>query len=521
MPDRQSAPPSQRTQVLLLGVLGAIQVADPLVATLTLVKASDELNLTASLQSLAAGASTFALAATVIPGGVLADRLGRRTVLAFSVLLAALGQLTSAFGPSPSVFLLGRIITGVALGTTFAAAYGMLKNVTSEADRGPALAMFSVANTVVPLVILVSAGPVAAVNWRWAYLILPVVSVLVFPLTLRLLPAVPRRGSGRVDYLGMILVAAGVAGLLLGISSAGSGVQSPSFWLPILVGVAALAGFGYHGSTAPNPVFPPRILAHPAFLAAVLLGIVFNFASGGSSQMSANFWQYVVHLPTAVIGIASAPIAVVSVVAAIIAGRLVKAGRSAGVIALIGCALTVLGLVSLGFMTPTSTYLAFVPMMVLSGLGVASVALVQGNLFLSLAPARFFGPVTSSKTAVGQFGYSLGLSGTTVLVSLFTLNGVERASGGAISGEGSWDSITSFLATGATTDPTLARIGQPAVSAIYAQAFSWTALISAALVAALAVLIAWSLRRPAAKTPVEEFLGLSDRPLEPATEEHR
>lgn len=511
--------PSQRTQILLLGVLGAIQVADPLVTTLTLVKASDELNLTASLQSLAAGVSTFALAATVIPGGVLADRLGRRGVLAFSVLLSALGQLISAFGPDATIFLLGRIVTGIALGTTFAASYGMIKNVSPQENRGPALAAFAVANTVFPLAVVVLTGPIAAANWRWAYLILPVVSVLVFPLALQLLPAVPKLASGPVDFVGMVLVAIGVAGLLFGISSAGGGIQSPSFWLPILIGLAALAGFGYHGSRAANPVFPPKILAHPAFLAAVLLGVVFNFASGASSQMSANFWQYIVHLPTAVIGVASMPTAAVSVIAAVIAGRLVKAGVPAGRIALVGSLVTVAGLVSLGFMTESSTYLAFVPMMVFSGLGVASVALVQGNLFLSLAPARFFGPVTSSKTAVGQFGYSLGLTGTTVLVSTFTLNGVQQASGGAIFGESSWDSITSYLATGITTDPALAKLGHASVSGIYAQAFSWTALISAAFVAVLAGLIAWSLRRPAAKTSVEEFLGLADAPSEPAAKE--
>jgi hypothetical protein len=92
---------------------------------------------------------------------------------------------------------------------------------------------------------------------------------------------------------------------------------------------------------------------------------------------------------------------------------------------------------------------------------------------------------------------------------------VQQASGGAISGESSWDAITSYLATGVTTDPALAKMGQASVSGIYAQAFSWTSLISAAFVAVLAGLIAWSLRRPAAKTSLDEFLGLTEAPPEP------
>ncbi|MEG2778288.1 MAG: MFS transporter, partial [Aurantimicrobium sp.] len=77
----------RRAAVILLGLLGAIQVADPLISSLALVKASDELNFSASTQSLAAGISTLALAATAIPGGMLADRYGRRLLLALSVLV--------------------------------------------------------------------------------------------------------------------------------------------------------------------------------------------------------------------------------------------------------------------------------------------------------------------------------------------------------------------------------------------------------------------------------------------------
>jgi len=331
---------------------------------------------------------------------------------------------------------------------------------------------------------------------------------------------VPKVNSGGVDYVGMALVAAGVACLLSGLSSAGAGLNSPSFWLPIGLGLAALAGFAYYGSRTSHPLFPPRIFTHPAFLAAVLMGVIFNFASGATSQMSANFWQYIVHLPTAVIGVASAPLALVAVVVALIAGRLLKIGVPAPAIASVGVLLIAAGLASLGFVDQHSTYFAFLPMMVLSGTGVAAVALVQGSLFLNLAPAKFFGPVTSSKTAVGQFGYSLGLTGTTVMVSVFTLDGVRRASGGAISSESSWDAITSYLASGTTTNPVLERIGHSALAEIYSQAFVATAVISAVTVAVLAAVIIWSLRRPSAKLPMDEFLAATSR-SETTTEESK
>jgi len=505
-------------QVLLLGLLGAIQVSDPLVSTLTLVKASNELNFSASLQSLAAGISTFALAATVIPGGVLADRLGRRQVLAFSLLLAAVGQIMTALGPDEIWFLLGRVITGVALGTTFAAAYGMIRDVSAEADRGPALAKFNIANTVFPLMVVVLTGPLAAVNWRLAYCILPVVSLLAFPLALRLLPKVPKVATAKPDYTGMVLIALGVVGLLLGISAAGGGVDAPAFWLPIVLGIAALLAFGAYASRAASPVFPVKLLTHPAFLAAVLMGIFYNFASSAASQMSSNYWQYILHMPTALIGMAALPTVVTAVFAAVVAGGMIKRGTPSTTVAGVGYLLIASSFVSLFWVQASSWYLIFVPTLLLSGFGIAMVSILQSTLFLRLAPARFFGPVTSSKTAVGQFGYSLGLTGTTVLVSIFTINGVDRASGGAVTGDGAWDDITTYLATGATNNAGLAKIPHEALAGIYAQAFVWTSMIAAAVVVAAGIVVYLNLRSPKADMAVDELLGLET--AEPVTTGH-
>ena len=44
-----------RAAVILLGVIGGIQVTDPIIASVSLVRASDALDFTASIQALAAG----------------------------------------------------------------------------------------------------------------------------------------------------------------------------------------------------------------------------------------------------------------------------------------------------------------------------------------------------------------------------------------------------------------------------------------------------------------------------------
>ena len=154
--------------MILLGIIGGIQVFDPVVSSVALVSASADLEFPASTQALAAGISTLALAATVIPGGLLADRLGRRRVLMASLVVTTIGELITAAGLTISMYLLGRIIAGVALGVVFGASYGLLRDVSRADKLGPAMGLFNVMNLVITSVAVLigafSSLPVG--DWR-------------------------------------------------------------------------------------------------------------------------------------------------------------------------------------------------------------------------------------------------------------------------------------------------------------------------------------------------------------------
>ena len=508
----------RRGAVILLGLLGAIQVADPLISSLALVKASDQLNFSASTQSLAAGISTLALAATAIPGGMLADRYGRRLLLALSVLVATAGQLMTASaglidpkaGTAVVFYLLGRVITGVALGVTFGASYGMLRNVSSAKSLGPAMATYNIVNGIIPVIAMVLGGVLIAVDWRLAYLILPVISVIAFFFVKPILPKIDKLPASKVDYVGMLFVAIGIAGLLYGLSNATNGFGHPSFYIPVIVALISLALFGVRENRTKSPVFPIKLLTHPAFLGAVVMGTFWNMANASMSQMLPNMWQYVTHIPTSLLGAASLPTAAAGIVGSIIAGTALGKGSKPRTTALIGYILMVVGFVTYITLTPTASYTMFLPGMIIAATGWMMNATSQGNLFITLAPAKFYGPVTSSKLAVGQFGYALGLTGSTVMVSMFTLSGVSKATKGAVAGDSNWDAITGYLATGKTTDSALSAVSTADLAGIYTSAFVSTILIIAAVVAAAGALMFILLKNKKASIPVDEYLGLTN-----------
>src|SRR6056300_790911 len=76
-----------------LGLLAGIQLIDPAVANIAIVEAGKSLDMTGSVLALAASISTLALAATVLPMGMMADRLGRRKILGAALVLAIPGDV--------------------------------------------------------------------------------------------------------------------------------------------------------------------------------------------------------------------------------------------------------------------------------------------------------------------------------------------------------------------------------------------------------------------------------------------
>lgn len=520
-PNSKTWPPAKgfnHMAVVLLGLIGAIQVADPLISSLALVKASAELNMTASEMSLAAGISTLALAGTVLFGGLMADRLGRRWMLFLSVFVAAAGELITAISPDTTIYLLGRVIAGIALGVVWGASYGMLRNVSAANSLGPAMATYSIMNGIVPVVAMVVTGVLVGINWRLAYVFLPVFSILIVWFIPVVLPKVARMVGGKIDWLGLLLAAIGIAGLLYGISNGSGGIEKPAFWLPILIGIAGLVLFGVRQKMSSKAIFPIKLLAHPAFLGAVLMGIFWNFLNASVAQMLPNFWQYVTHIKPSEIGVAELPMSATGIIGSVIAGIALGKGSKPRTTSAIGYCLMVVGLLSYVFITPTATYWIFLPGMVIASVGWMMNATSQGNLFIQLAPAKYFGPVSSSKLMVGQFGYSLGLTGSTVMISMLTLASVSKLTNGAVAGDGNWDAITEYMANPSSTptNTALAAVKVADIQAAYTSAFVVTAVVVAVIAAIAGIAVYLLLKSKKADVPVTEFLGL---PADPAPQD--
>ena len=422
--------------LVFLGVLAAIQTSDPNVNSTALLRAAKSLDM-GSTAALAAAISTLALAATVITTGMLADKLGRRKVLSAALIFTIVGDLVVLASANTGMFLLGRVLAGIGCGAIFGAAFAYVKLFAKGKGGLPAaLGIFMAVSGVGAVVFSFLGGVLAGVDWRVAYILVPIVSALSLIAAFIVLPGDDKadRDTSPWDIVGQALLGLGIVGLLFGIAHTSAGFSSPLTWGTALAGIILLVAFFFWERHAGDRAFfPINLFKWPIFIAAVLIGLTYNLAYGASLLSFTNLFQYKLNITDTRLALSQLPFLVAGIVAALVVGKLRGAGKMTRRGAVLwGTIVTGLGFAAFAVAgyAEAASYLMYLPGLVLVGVGAIVVALPYGNMFLQSADPKHYGAVSSSRTTVGQFWYSLGLAGSTVLIDGITRRDVQDQLGG-------------------------------------------------------------------------------------------
>ena len=471
--------------VPLLGVLAALQGADPNIAATALVGASRGLGMTGGLAALAASISTIALAATAITTGLLADRVGRKKALVAGLLVAAIGDLVVVVSPAAPFYLAGRAIAGIGLGAVYGASFAYIRAVVPPNRIPGAIGTFTATTGLAALLLTFIGGTLSSIEWRVAFLAVPVLSLLCIPAVLAILPRQEPHAAGKQDVIGQLLLAFGVVGFLYGVSNMATSLTSPLTLGPILVGTLLLIGFFVAEARNDNRFFPVSLFRDPIFLAALFVGLAYNFTNAVSFLQTTNLWQYATGLKTSEVSVWQLPMLLAGILAAMVFGRLMLRGLSARAVVVIGSTSLVLGFAYLAAFHSATSLLAFAPGLILAGAGVIVLSLPFGTLIISEAPPRYFGPVTSSRTTIGQFFYSMGLALSTVIVDRLTRGGVVEkleAAGASPSKTGQGlDAVTAYARNSTQPEDPLGKQALADAIGSYGTGYAVAMLLAAAV----------------------------------------
>ena len=218
---------------------------DQTVLNLALPTLSTALNASESQLQWFVTAYTLALAAAMLPSGLIGDRYGRKTVLVGALVLFGAMSMACAYSPNANFFIAARAVLGVAGAALTVMSLSIVTVLFDAAERPRAMGIWAAGNFLaLPLGPIVGGFLLAHVWWGWVFLMnVPVVLIGL----VAVIAFVPQSRSERrpsIDVLGVALSSAGLAVLMYGLVEAGDyGWGSSDAIVPSLVGLSTLAVF--------------------------------------------------------------------------------------------------------------------------------------------------------------------------------------------------------------------------------------------------------------------------------------
>ncbi|MET8521339.1 MFS transporter [Nocardioides sp. NPDC004968] len=236
------------------------------------------------LLSTTASTASWVLTATLLGAGVtmpvtgrLADLYGKKPVLVISGIVLVVGSVIVALSDAVGPVLVGRVLQGMAMGY-IPVAISLVREVAPEHLRNTAVAGVSATLGVGGALGLPLAAWIAQdFDWHTLFWVSAGLALAVTVLTAAVVPHVRDAHPGRLDIIGALGLAAGLVGVLVGVSKGNDwGWGEPRTLGMIVGGVVILLLWGWYELRHDDPLVDLRTTARKPVLftniAAVLIG---------------------------------------------------------------------------------------------------------------------------------------------------------------------------------------------------------------------------------------------------------
>jgi DHA2 family multidrug resistance protein-like MFS transporter len=187
----------------------------------------------------------LALAAGMLPAGVLGDRFGRKRILVGALVVFGAGSIVCAYATNAGVFIAGRVLLGSAGAAVVVMALSVLAVLFTEAERPRAVGIWAAANFVaLPVGPIFGGWLLTNFWWGWIFLMNVPVAAVAIVAVVALVPESRSPERPAIDPVGILLSSGGLAGVTYGLIELGrNGWTNPPSLGAAIGGVAVIAGF--------------------------------------------------------------------------------------------------------------------------------------------------------------------------------------------------------------------------------------------------------------------------------------
>jgi EmrB/QacA subfamily drug resistance transporter len=344
-------------------------------------------------------------------GGRTGDLYGKRRMFMIGVSVFAVSSLLGGLAQSDVWLIITRGMQGVGAAIAAPTALALIAtNFPEGRERNRAMGVYAAMSGGGGAVGLLLGGILTSyVSWRWIFFInVPIAAIVLF-----LAPRALHESSttsGHLDVPGAVTVTGGMLALVYGLSNASSHSWSSVSTISFLgAAVVLLVAFGFIEQRSADPLMPLSIFNNRNRSASFAMMLCIGIALFSMFYFLTQFLQNIQGWSAVKTGVGFLPMTAGIIVAAGLTSRFVgKTGIRLPLI--VGPAMTVVGMLWISRITPTTSYLEILGPLVIIALGMGFVFVPLTLTAVSGVEANEAGLASALLNTMQQVGGALGLA---------------------------------------------------------------------------------------------------------------
>ncbi|MFV0523772.1 MAG: MFS transporter [Acidimicrobiales bacterium] len=365
--------------------------------------------------------------ALLLVSGRLADSIGRKRMFLPGVAVFMVGSALCGAAPSAGWLIGARIVQAIGGAVVTPTALAVALPEFPPAKRSMAIGLAGATGSLGGV-----AGPALGSviidlwSWRGIFFINVPICLLVLAISPRLLRESKNpNATGRIDYLGVPIGTAAIGLIMMAIvQSETAGLTDPRVVAMFIVGMALIPVMIRRSARHPEPLLELELFRYPSFRSTNAGVAFYSLAFTSGFLVNSLFLQRFWDLPISTVGQALILSPLLAAIASPLSGRLADRLGHRWILAAgsVLCALGYVGYVLL-LDEDVTVWTRYVPVSVLTGLGVGSTIATWSSAGLSDVPAARFGTANATVRTTQQVFYALGIS---IVVTILAAGGADH-----------------------------------------------------------------------------------------------
>ncbi|MDQ3404009.1 MAG: MFS transporter [Actinomycetota bacterium] len=396
-------------------------------------------------------AYTLTLAAFLVTGGSLADRLGRKKVFILGFLIFILSSLMAGLAQDVLVLNISRGVQGIGAAIMFSVGPALIGQEFRGAARGKAFGIFgAVAGLALACGPMVGGFLTDSLSWRWIFLVNVPIGVIALAVgVLKLRESKDPKPYG-IDWAGMVVFGLALGMLVLGfVRGEAEGWTSPLI-LGLFAGALVLLGVFVviESKRGPEAMFDLSLLRIPTFAGLCAATFLSNAATLAMVFLEVSYLQNVLgHTPWEA-GLRFLPMMVTMFLVAALTGNLVNK-IAPGILLGSSLVLCAIGMGLILLVTPESSWTALLPSLIVTGIGFGLFNPPRAAVTIGVVAPERGGMASGMGETFQQVGVAVGIAAFGALFHQKVVDGFIASEAAAGLGEGAY-AAGQAVATGGT-----------------------------------------------------------------------